>query len=234
MGHERKQQQDEAGPSAPLWMVTFSDCMNLLLTFFVLLVTFSSFDTKVLTNLGSVFRRILPGISFTPAEAEMDKSDFLPTTQLMSVEAHAKGSEKPTLARGPQDNLEQETQPADFRTRKVFLIDSEDIFWGKGTSISSNGKKTLGTMALFLKELPSRVVISEHVLDSHSGELLGLQRAWAVVEYLTTKQGLNKNRFSISAVTTLSDELQNPKSKTSKLTPERTLEIVLLERSIHN
>jgi len=229
MGHERKQPPPDEGPSAPLWMVTFSDCMNLLLTFFVLLVTFSSFDTNVLTNLGSVFRRILPGFSFMPSKREFDNSAFLPTTQLISVEAHEKGSEKPTLERGYEDNLEKETEPADFRSRKVFLIDSEDIFWGKGTSISSNGKKTLRTMALFLKKVPSRVVISEHVLNRRNGDMLGLQRAWAVIEHLTTKQGLDKKQFSISAVTTLSDEFQN-----SKLKSERTLEIVLLERSIYN
>jgi len=224
MGHERKQRQDEAGPSAPIWMVTFSDCMNLLLTFFVLLVTFSSFDTNVLTNLGSVFRRILPGISFTPGVGEMDKSAFLPTTQLVSVEAHAEGSEKPTLTGGPQDNLEQETEPADFRGRKVFLIDSEDIFWGKGTAISSDGKKMLATVALFLKEVPNRVVISEHTLDNQSGDQLGLQRAWAVTEYLTARCDLDKKRFSISAATTLANlEFSN----------ERTLEIILLERSIY-
>jgi len=164
-----------------------------------------------------------------PSKVEFDKSAFLPTNQLVSVEAHEKGSEKPTLVRGNEDNLEKETQPADFRTRKVFLIDSEDIFWGKGTGISSNGKKTLRTMALFLKKVPSRVVISEHVLNSRNGDMLGLQRAWAVIEHLTTKQGLDKKQFSISAVTTLSDEFQN-----SKLKSERTLEIVLLERSIYN
>jgi len=155
----------------------------------------------------------------------MDKSAFLPTTQVMPVEAHAEGSEKPTLARGPQDNLEQETQPADFRGRKVFLIDSEDIFWGKGTAISSDGQKTFATVALFLKEVPTRVVISEHTLDNQSGDQLGLQRAWAVIEYLTTKQGLDKKRFSISSATTLPNlEFSN----------ERTLEIILLERSIYN
>jgi len=232
MGYERKQRQDEAGPSAPIWMVTFSDCMNLLLTFFVLLVTFSSFDTQVLASWGAAFRQILPGLSFTPGKAEIDKSAFLPTTQIMPVEAHAKGSEKPTLAGGPQDNLHQETQPADFRTRKVFLINSEDIFWGRGSVISFQGREVLAAMALFLKQVPSRVVISENGPADQSNDQFGLHRAWAVREYFVEKQHLNKNRFSISAASTIPKE--GFESVQLEAAPERMLEIVLLERSIYN
>jgi chemotaxis protein MotB len=38
----KKKKQEEAAAGAPLWIVTFSDLMSLLLTFFVLLLSFSS------------------------------------------------------------------------------------------------------------------------------------------------------------------------------------------------
>jgi chemotaxis protein MotB len=244
MEHKRKRPPSEEGPSAPLWMVTFSDCMNLLLTFFVLLVTFSSYDTDVLTDLGSAFSRVFPGISFNPASTELDKSALLPSTQLTAVEAHAEGSEKPTLARGPEDNIKPMTQTADFRTRKAFFADSMAIFWGKGTAISSEGKETLETLALFLKAVPSRVVISERSLDNQKSDPLGLDRAWAVIEYLTTIQGLDRKRFNISVASTLSDTSSkdiglssfslSPENGGAKVKDERTLEIVLLERSMYN
>lgn len=41
-GKKKKKQADEGGGGAPLWIVTFSDLMSLLLTFFVLLLSFSS------------------------------------------------------------------------------------------------------------------------------------------------------------------------------------------------
>jgi chemotaxis protein MotB len=244
MAHKRKRPAPEEGPGAPLWMVTFSDCMNLLLTFFVLLVTFSSFDTEVLTDLGFVFRRIFPGISFKPTSAELDKSAVLSSTQLTAVEAHAEGSEKPTLTKGPEDGVKPETQTADFHTRKAFCADSKAIFWGKGTAISSDGGETLETLALFLKAVPSRVVISEHSLDDPKSDPLGLDRAWAVIEYLTAKQGLDRKRFNISAASTLSDtsskniglpsfSLSREKAG-AKIKNERMLEIVLLKRSVYN
>jgi len=234
MGQDRRQPQAEEGPSAPLWMVTFSDCMNLLLTFFVLLVTFSSFDTDVLTDLGAVFRRIFP--SLIDVQKEMPKDASLPTTLIMPVEAHEKGSEKPTLTRGPDDNLlKEETQPSEFHNRKVFQVSSKSIFLGRGTAISPAGKNILVTMASFLKEVPSRIVISETGPDNQGDEQIGLRRAWAVVEYLTAKQGLDKKWFSISAASFLPKEgIENGQADNTKSDSEHTLEIVLLERSIYN
>ena len=233
MGQDRKQPQDEEGPSAPLWMVTFSDCMNLLLTFFVLLVTFSSFDTEVLTNLGVVFRKIFP--SLIDVQKEMPKDASLPTTLIMPVEVHEKGSEKPTLTKGPENNLKEETQPDEFHNRKVFQVPSRSIFLGRGTAISPTGKNTLATMASFLREVPSRIVISENSSDDQSNEQIGLRRAWAVVEYLTAKQGLDKKWFSISATSFLpKEDIGNGQANDRESDSEHTLEIVLLERSIYN
>ncbi len=221
MGRGRKQLESEGPAGAPLWMVTFCDCMTLMLTFFVLLFSFSSFDEDVFEKLAMSFAKALYGES---PPVEEDKSAFLPTEQFVAIEYLGKGSEKVTLAKGWEDNLKEETKPVDFHSRKVFLLPSKEVFWGKGPAISLEGRNTLGTMASFLKEIPSRIVISENgPWDDEGGNQLGLLRAWAVMKYLTTNQGLDKNWFSISATSTL-----------AKQKAERELEIVLLERSIYN
>ncbi len=46
MRHHNRQPELQKEQGAPEWMVTFSDCMTLLLTFFVLMLSFSSFDEK--------------------------------------------------------------------------------------------------------------------------------------------------------------------------------------------
>ena len=233
MGRERKQPESEQEAGAPEWMVTFSDCMTLLLTFFVLLLSFSSFDNKVFRNLRVVFVNKF-------STGSKDKDAFLSTEVIQHNEELNKGSEKPTLKKGTADNLKEETEPANFHDRKVFLISSDKIFWGKGTVISLQGRKTLSAMASFLKEMPNRVVISENQqMGTKSGGHFGLQRAWAVIEYLTTKQGLDKRQFSISAVSTVAEDdakesLVNSEQNLSTTRANRTLEIVLLERSIYN
>ena len=237
MGRRKRQVEAEQQAGAPEWMVTFSDCMTLLLTFFVLLLSFSSFDERVFRRLKVFFSGALPTVS---SEARRDKDAFLAAKQIQYTEELDEGSEKPTLATGAEDSIKEETEPVDFHSRKVFLIPSKKIFWGKGTVISLHGRKILSTMASFLKEVPSRVVIGENGQgDDEDSEQLGLQRAWAVMKYLTKKQGLDKRQFSLSATSTLNAVRRTPNGGYSipdarPRIENRTLEIVLLERSIYN
>jgi chemotaxis protein MotB len=234
MGRRSKQAEPDEASGAPEWMVTFSDCMTLLLTFFVLLLSFSSFDDKIFMQLKVIFSKSMPRIG-NPDE-KVDKDAFLPARQIMPTAELDAGSEKPTLVEGMKERLKQETEPVDFRRWKVFLISSNRVFWGKGAVISSEGRNIMTTMASFLKEVPGRVVISENgpqrlPVEDKSGDskYFGLPRAWAVVEYLTTTQNLNKKWFSISAASTMPQE-----SSGSDEPDERTVEIVLLERSVYN
>ncbi|KPJ65414.1 MAG: hypothetical protein AMJ43_10755 [Coxiella sp. DG_40] len=233
MGRASKQVESDEAAGAPEWMVTFSDCMTLLLTFFVLLLSFSSFDEKVFQRLKMIFLKSLPAVN---RPDEKNKDAFLPTEQIEATALLDLGSEKPTLAKGSRDGLKEETEPVNFQNRKVFLVPSKRIFWGKGTIISSEGRGIMAVMASFLKELPGRIVISENGPgDNEGSEHFGLPRAWAVLEYLTTKQKLDKKWFSISAASTISKESSGsdePARKSQEA--ERTVEIVLLERSIYN
>jgi chemotaxis protein MotB len=230
MGQNRKQPPADESPGAPLWMVTFSDCMNLLLTFFVLLTTFSSYDTQVLSDMGTTFRQIF-SIGNEPT-GKMPKDGMISSNLVVPVEYYDKGSESPTLTTGTENNLKQEYPPADLSSSRIFLMPSADIFLGKGQALSASGKNFLATMASFLKEIPCRVVISEISAGNENNEQAGMQRAMAIVEYLTTKQRLESQRFSISQAgllpkDSIKDTLKNPKTA-------RVLEIALLERSAYN
>jgi hypothetical protein len=201
MGRGSNKAESDEAPGAPEWMVTFSDCMTLLLIF---------------RRLQASFLKALPDASQSD---EANRDAVLPTEQIEETPELVKGSEKPTLVKGFEDNLKKDT-PADYRRLKVFSISSERVFWGRGALISAEGRRTMTKMASFLKE---------------GSEQLGLSRAWAVMEYLTTEHNLNKKWFSISAASTLA---QHQLSLGSRLIgagePERILEIVLLERSIYN
>ena len=51
----RKKKQEAPAPGSPAWMATFSDLMNLLLCFFVLLFAMSSVDTAKFNELAQSF-----------------------------------------------------------------------------------------------------------------------------------------------------------------------------------
>ncbi len=227
----KKREPDEA-KGAPEWMVTFSDCMTLLLTFFVLLLTFSSFDEEVFRQFKIIFAQSLSSVSL---EDIPPKDAFVATPSLSYKEEFDKGSEKPTQVTDIENNLKSESSPVNFRNRKVFLISSEKVFYGRGEVMSPDGRKVLSAMASFLKEMPNRIVVSERGKGSEEeGELFGLGRAWAVVQYLTGTQELDKGRFSVSATSMVVTGDTEESSTSSKAGNRRMLEIVLLERSIYN
>ena len=55
----RRNNENEGG--APKWMVTYSDMMSLLLTFFILLFSMSTISSDKFDNIMSSFQNILSG-----------------------------------------------------------------------------------------------------------------------------------------------------------------------------
>lgn len=218
----QKKHEEEEPPGAPQWMLTFCDCMTLMLTFFVLLFSFSCFDERILLRFREVFGSPLPAV----ATVEQGNRDaFLPRPHIQPPRDAEPGSEFPTLSGGRELRTMKEGQPAVFRSKKVFIISSRQVFWGKGTVISRRGQSLLTTMARFMKEVRNRVVIGEcGPVDDELSRHFGLRRAWAVMDYLTTKPGPDKKAFSISATTMLQRD---------KPLSERVLEITILQRSIY-
>ena len=222
MGPARKQFVPEEAPGAPEWMVTFSDCMTLLLTFFVLLLSFSSFDDQVFNKLEVIFSSEMATVS---KKKTSDKAALVKTTLLLYDKEIKRGSEKATLITGKKYSSKKESDFEDFRRKKVFSVPSKDVFWGRGAIMTAKGQKILSIVAQYLKEMPNKIVISENGqgMDDEMSKRYGLHRAWIVMNYLADKHNVDKAKFSISATSTIANTQANG---------ERNLEIVLLERSI--
>jgi len=236
-GHKR--QASGGGPSAPIWLLSFSDCMTNLLTFFVLLVTFSSYDNDAresIRALGKVMRKTFPG--FTKSDPS-DDSAIVPTNQIWATEEPASGSEKPsvtTTSNTTEGVLRALPETPGYKDCRVLLMPSKRVFLGKSVALSPEGRYITALIASFLKDAPGRVVVSEHgpagdSTDAHTG----LSRAWAVVEVLKAQQGLELNRCSISTASTLTaKELGENDSPSGQQRDERMLEIVLVGRSVQD
>src|SRR4030042_5926969 len=97
MGRRSKQAEPDEAPGAPEWMVTFSDCMTLLLTFFVLLLSFSSFDDRVFSRLRIIYCRAFPTI--TPI-TRSNRDALEEEINIQAVQEFEKGSEKSTVDEG--------------------------------------------------------------------------------------------------------------------------------------
>jgi len=229
MARERKQPEPEQEAGAPEWMVTFSDCMTLLLTFFVLLLSFSSFSDK------DNFRKMSSSMA---AQFSLGKSGRVDKESITEMPIFSEdlrwGSEKPTEVDGLENRFQEQTEPPDYLKYNTFLIPSEEMFWGRGTVISGHGQNVLTDLSIFLKVMPHYfVIISEtgpqDVTDSTHP---GFHRAWAVYDYLASKRGIDSRRLIISAGGTAVQEYHTDQKKRDPASAnDRMLEIALLKRS---
>ena len=216
MAKKENSAEEQVG-GCPDWMVTFCDCMTLLLTFFVLLLSFATFDKETLPQLGQSFAQALPSIGLSANDRKDSAWKKMNSDETVK---QTEGSETPTTVKKQTSNFMREKRALDFRNLKVFSVASESFFYAQGIAISTQGREVLDALAVFLENQTGRVVISENGPDGNSE--LGLRRATAVMDYLVTQKGLSKYRFSISALTTMREK------KT-----QRQLEITLLDRSVY-
>jgi chemotaxis protein MotB len=233
MPRKKRQDSGDEDAGAPEWMVTFSDCMTLLLTFFVLLLSFSSFDDKVFPKMESAFTEGLSSIGL-PRRKQNEALQSTPRVQ--HQQEPEEGSEKPTPEGQYESNPSSSLDFMSFQDQKVFLIPSDKIFLGRGSQMSGHGRQMLTDVGTLLKAVPNRVVVTEHALeDGDARGNVGLTRAWIVTRFLTDQRGLDKGRFSISSAgTTDADAVRQSGLIAANSKSTRVLEIVILERSTYN
>jgi flagellar motor protein MotB len=214
MSHDAKPPvEEEGGESAPLWMISFADMMSLLMAFFVMLSTFSSYGPSEAAKVRTAVK-----VALQPYYGGWHKGVPRETmgAQATAAGQFERGSEKPTLEQHQGKGLMAETQAGNFRARKVFVIESSKVFLGAGTAFSADGRDFLDTLASYMSQTPGRIVISESGPGREAD--LGLSRAVSVLQALAAK-GVSKDRCSVGAKGMLPDQDTNP---------ERMLEVAIL------
>lgn len=228
MGRGRKEEQ---APGAPIWMVSFTDSMTNLLTFFILLITFSAFGDF---GEGSGVGMGLKGSGATlQKSSKPNRSNSLPPMNDPSRKT-AEGSERPnptadnnplTRPRAPIGIADTEV----YSDRKIIRIPSRLIFYGWGSYITEAGRQHLEPLAQLLRLHPSHVIVGEssHLHPNHplfDRPTLNADRAWSVIDYFTAKQGLPVDRFSMEAKTAVPADAFNE---------EPVIELVLTNRRVY-
>lgn len=214
---KQKPPEEEGGEGAPLWIVSFADMAALLMAFFVMLTTFASFDKDTAKEIKDIGTRIVNSGGWN---YKKNYKALLAQQPAANIDDTKKGSERPTADSESSGRTMKNTFAKDFRNHRVFVIESNTMFWSKGTALTSQGRLFLQTLAAFTKKVPGRIVISEY---GPNDSLLGLQRAWSAAECLM-KAGIPSDLCNISAQTTLSQQ---------SVPKERMFEITLLDQSIY-
>lgn len=199
-----KAQEEESGESAPLWIISFADMISLLMAFFVMLSTFSSFGPKESEKFRTVTKyALMPNCGW---HSRAPQSAVTPT--LVAAGDGTTGSEKPTLETKSNNKGLKEGHSPDYKTARVFTAESSKIFIAKGRALSPNGQEVLGALALYLQKVPGQIVIyvkganNRGAVQPDESDVLSISRAIIVLGYLESK-GIPKERCTISSATML-------------------------------
>jgi chemotaxis protein MotB len=202
--------------TCPLWMMTFGDCMSLLVTFFVMLISFTNLEEEKLMDMigslkgalgvGPTFRVIddiphqrMTGESPTPNWLSIDElSAVLPDARLITRRfgrPQPGGVRLDVIVRMLEDGM-------------AFIVRANPLF-EPGRAIPVPGHEDLfaqvgGFLSGFQNEVRVIGVVSERmaVLDDHARtpQGLGLARAEIIQERLVEHGRLDPARFGLGAL----------------------------------
>ena len=190
------------------WMVTFSDLIMLLLTFFVLLLSMSSMDQRKLKEIAMHVKEAAGLLEFSGSRGITDLATF--------IKRHRK--EKETYFMIDRDLLRYLFMPSIESDREmeeiIDIIDDErgivisfqeDIMFDPGeATLKKEAFPVLDTIATAIGSCPNSILIMGHTDNVPvQGKLyeskweLSSYRGLSVLEYFLEEKGLLPSRFSV-------------------------------------
>lgn len=204
---KRKKKVEEAG-GAPMWMVTFSDLMTLLLTFFVLLLSMSSMDRTILTKINT-FTNDLSLMTYKGSGRIPSRIRLL----LDLIENPLDVMEKPNRVKDllfPDDMIPEGIDKSTLmenlavlaRPEGVALVLSDGLLFGPGSwELTEPAKKLLGRIKTMLQYTAADINVAGYTDSSPARDLdnyeLSGKRALSVTDFFV-RGGLRESRFSVS------------------------------------
>ena len=197
-----------------VWMVTFSDLVMLMLTFFVLLLSMSSMDTKKLKAMFAHFKGANGALEFSGMRGVHDlsgiikkyedteellviDSDFI--TELLMPSGGAEGQLGTKL-----DELQKIINILDDNRGIVLSIQENLLFKSGESTIKKEIFPILDTISKAIASCPNDILIMGHTDDVpiknrqyDSNWELSSYRGLAVLNYFIKDKGLPPSRFTV-------------------------------------
>lgn len=193
--------------AAPSWLTTFGDLMALLLTFFVLLLSFSTTSQEDFQNAIGALQGalgVLDGepILTSPVQLHVpivkgDITEARPTLKDAKAEI-----EEEIEASGQAENIEVVAGPEGI----IIRIKEGVLFETGDADMKDAFKSTLSRIGSVLNQMPNEVVIEGHTdnvpiktADFSSNHHLSTGRALSVMDYFVQDVGIEAERLGIAA-----------------------------------
>lgn len=219
----RKKKDDSGGLTGNEWLGTYSDCVTLLLTFFVLLYSMSSVDAEKVQSISKAFSLMSGQAGDTFLEYDLyEGSQPIIGGEGKSEEIlDTNEGESQTMYKDVKDFLDENELNSIVSIsedeRGVILKVKDNILFesGKATLIE-NSQEILNKINALISTLPNSIIIEGHtdnvpISNSNypSNWELSTQRAVNVVRYFVEKNNQNPSRFSAAGYGEFKPDVEN-------------------------
>lgn len=193
---------------APGWMITYSDLMSLLLTFFILLYSMSNIDAAKFKSISQSLQGVLSGLGYTHIIETPDNPPTL-SDEILDLDDSSNIKEGILLMHERvSDYVSQEGLDAKVTVRMnkrgVFVDINEAILFDPGSAkIKESGIQVLKKLEGLINDFENELVIEGHTDDVPmrtalypSNWELSTARAVSVLRYLSEVEGVDPKRLS--------------------------------------
>lgn len=209
----RKKKSYSEGGGSPGWMTTFSDLMTLLLTFFILLYSFSTLDAIMFKNVANALQSVLQGESrpsIFPNEISTDQIITLDNINIPNEDIETIDNELNELYNYVKNYVVEENLDKDIsvktNVRGVIIDINEKVLFDSGSDVlKEESKFILEKLSNLINEFDNELIIEGHTdnnpintVEFNSNWELSVIRAVNVVRYFTEVKGISTNRISAS------------------------------------
>ncbi len=184
----------ECKPGAPLWMATFTDMNQLLLTFFILLLSMASMDKrKIKVALGSLQGSL--GVLKEGSQTELTNNDIMSRLSFVQNVKNMKQKISQSMKEyAKQAQLQQNITISESKKGVSVRIMDSTLFDAGSAEIKPDAYPLLDKLAAVIAESPFDVMVEGHTDDIpintamfSSNWELSTARAVAVVKYFINK-----------------------------------------------
>jgi len=244
---KKKQIQEDPPPAgAPEWVVTFTDMISLLVTFFVLLMTYSSLDPNTVLLVGSL-------MDSTTGTMESDGGDTIPEfteQELASNQDLLRGGQSPH-SRPPEELSENladmgqkatpDHQEVDFSQSPdgvVIHFDPAASFAPGSAQVNPQLRKSLVEIAGVMEHYSFLVVVEGHTDDQFkatptypSAELLSTARARNAAQTLLESSAMSPKLLQLAGMGSNRPKATNTTPEGRRLNRRVQLRVIALSNA---
>lgn len=207
----KKKGGGDGGPSGSEWLATFSDTMTLLLTFFILLYSFSTVDTEKLRKISAAFDSILRGQQGNSAFDFSMKSGEVPLigeNSEQTIVPIEKGTGEVSMYQKVKEFIEKNNMEATVEikedTRGIIIQLRDNVLFESGSASIKNGSlDIIEKISVLISTFPNDIVVEGHTdnvpirnYKYESNWELSTARAVSVLRYFVETKKQDPLRFT--------------------------------------